>query len=154
MSSINHLTRWIIGAVTGVAVVVVLAVALWPQSAEDRAYDDGQRLGQALTDLRTADTYAEVDAGLTDVRHAASKAHDHVGDALDEQLTKQQNAFFAAVDGYAGATTTDDAWEQDVYDAELDDALNAFDDQADDFRSSSDDVARAFGDGLQSGLQS
>jgi hypothetical protein len=149
----TSLTRWIAAGAALCAVVAGLAIALWPASAADTAYDDGQRLGQAVTELRAAETYDDVDDALTEVRHAAADARDHAGDELDRQITDQGDALSHALNGFAGAVSTDSAWDQELYEAELDTALDDLSAQADEFRTGAPEVSQAFYDGLQDGLE-
>ena len=51
-----------------------------------------------------------------------------------------------------GVNTADDAWEQDVYESELDDAIADLESQASDFRAEGPEVVDAFWAGVQSGL--
>jgi hypothetical protein len=146
--------RWLLAGAATCAVVAALTLALWPASAADTAYDDGQRLGQAVSDLRNADTYDEVDNGLTDVRNAAADARDHAGDELDSQITAQGDALSRALNGFTGAATSGDDWDQELYESELDVAVDDLAAQADDFRTNAPEVTRSFYEGLQAGLES
>jgi hypothetical protein len=152
MSGIRSLTRWIVGGAVVLAAAVALAVALWPASAADTAYDDGQRLGQAVSDLRNADTSSEVDSAMTDVRDAAADARDHATGELDAQITAQGDSLSEAVNGFAGTVTSDSEWDQDAYQWELDTAIDDLESQADDFRTNAPEVTQAFYNGLQDGL--
>jgi hypothetical protein len=146
--------RWIFGGAAVAAIIAAVTIAVWPSSASDRAYDNGQNVGQAVSDVRNAETYDELDNALTDVRHSVRDARDDLGDEIDDQITRQQDAFFSAINGFVGANTTGDAWEQDLYDAEYSDAIDAFDQQAEEFRSNGDDVVKAFWNGVEDGLRS
>jgi hypothetical protein len=141
-------------AATAVAILagVALAVALWPESAADRAYDDGHRLGAAVVQLQNADTPDEVDNALFDVRDAAGTAVDHADDELSAQIDRQSDALYRVAEGFVGENTTTDGWDQAVYDAELDQAVTDLESQASDFRDAAPDVTQAFYDGLQDGL--
>jgi hypothetical protein len=152
MSGVRNITRWIVGGALVLAAAAALAVALWPASAKDTAYDDGQRLGQAVTQLRDAETSYDVDDALTEVRNAADDARGHAGDELDAQITAQGDAISHALNGFAGAVTTDSGWDQDLYESELDSALTDLQSQADDFRTNAPEVTQAFYDGLEDGL--
>jgi hypothetical protein len=145
--------RWVAGGALACAVIAALVVALWPASAADTARDDGERLGQAVSELRTAETYDDVDNALTDVRGAVDQARDHASDELSAQITEQGDALSRALNGFAGATTATDEWDQELYEAELDTALDDLTSQADDFRGQGPEVTQAFYDGLQAGLE-
>jgi len=147
------LTRWIAAGVALCAVVAGLAIAFWPASAADTAYDDGQRLGNAVTELQTAETYDDVDNALTDVREAADDARDHASEELGDQITRQGDALSHALNGFAGAVSTDSERDQELYESELDVALDDLATQAEDFRTDAPEVTQAFYDGLQNGLK-
>ena len=76
---------------------------------------------------------------------------DHAGDRVDEQLSDTQDALARAADGFAGAHTTD-GWDADLYQAELDIAVDDLADQAQDIREDAPEVEQAFLDGFDSGL--
>jgi hypothetical protein len=143
---------WVLGGIALVAVLVAVAVAVWPASAADEARDDGERLGEAITGLYYADSTDEVDAALTEVRDATAIAVDHAGDRLDSQIEDQADALARAADGFAGAVTADDSFEQDVYQLELDGAVADLESQASDFRSEAPEVEQAFWEGVDEGL--
>jgi hypothetical protein len=145
------LLRWVGGGALVCAVIAALTIALWPASAADTAYDDGQQLGQAVSELRDAQSYDQVDTALADVRSAAADARDHASDELASQIDQQGDALSRSLDGFAGAVTTD-GWDQELYETELDYAVDDLATQADDFRSSAPEVSQAFYDGLQAGL--
>jgi hypothetical protein len=115
------------------AVLAALTVALWPASEADKARDDGEQFGQAVVQLYNADSEAEVDAALVELDQAVSDTREHAGDAVASQASAQQDALARAADGYAGAVTSDDAFEADLYEAELDVALDDLSSQASDF---------------------
>jgi chemotaxis regulatin CheY-phosphate phosphatase CheZ len=145
--------RWAAVAALLCALVAAVAVAAWPASAADTAYDDGKRVGVALADLRDAETYDDVDESLTEVRAAAADARDHAGDELSEQMTEQGDALSRALNGFDGAVSADSEWDQELYELELDVALTDLSDQAEEFRAEAPEVEQAFYDGLQEGLQ-
>jgi hypothetical protein len=144
----------VVGGVLACAAIAALVVALWPASATDTAYDDGQRLGQAVSELRTAQTYDDVDNALSDVGGALDDARGHASDELSAQITDQGDALSRALNGFAGSATATDDWDQALYESELDTALDDLTSQADGFRSQGSDVSQAFYDGLQAGLGS
>jgi hypothetical protein len=143
---------WVLGGLATCAVLVAVALAVWPASAADEARDDGERVGAAVTDLYYADTGDEVDAALTDLRDASATAVDHAGDRVDSQIEDQADALTRAADGFVGTVSAEDAFEQDVYQAELDTAVSDLDSQASDFRSEGPEVEQAFWEGVDAGL--
>jgi len=56
--------------------------------------------------------------------------------------------------GFVGSHTTDDAFEYDLYQAELDIALDDLASNADDFQSTGPEVQQAFWDGYDQGHSS
>jgi hypothetical protein len=148
----RSLVRWI---PAGTAIVVALAVAtiaVWPASEADKARADGKELGQAVAQLQDAQSQADVDAALADVRDAAASTRDHAGDAVADQVADQQDALDRAVDGFVGTRTSGDAFEVDLHQAELNTAVDDLNDQAEDFRATGPEVQQAFWDGYQDGL--
>jgi hypothetical protein len=77
---------------------------------------------------------------------------EHAGDEVAEQAEEQADALARAVDGYAGAVTSEDAFESDLYEAELEVALDDLSTQASDFREQGPEVHSAFWDGFEEGL--
>jgi hypothetical protein len=152
MFEARKLTRWLLVGVLAAAMLAAAAVAVWPASAADTAYDDGVRVGQAVDDLRNADTYTDVDNALTDVRHATRDARDHAGDELDQQITDEQSAFFDALNGAAGSVQSTDDWDQSLYEDQLDSAIDDLSSNADEFRTNGPDVVQSFWNGVQDGL--
>jgi hypothetical protein len=144
--------RWIAGGGATAAALAALAIAVWPASEADKARDDGERFGAAVAQLQAADTTAEVDAALVEVRDAASDTRDHGYDAVSSQVADQADARDRAADGYVGSITSDDAFEADLYEAELDGALDDLEDNADDFRTTGPEVQQAFWDGYETGV--
>jgi hypothetical protein len=139
----------------GTAVAALLAagtVALWPASEADKAREDGEQLGQAVAQLYDADSSAEVEAALTEVNDAVADAREHAGDEVGEQAAEQEDALARAVDGFVGATTTDDAFEAELYEAELDYAVDDLTSQASDFRAQGPEVNEAYWEGFEEGL--
>lgn len=82
---------------------------------------------------------------MPDVHAAASDIRDHAGDAVADQVADQQDALDRAADGFVGTNTSDDEWDADLYQAELDTAVDDLNNQADDFRTAGPDVQQAFG---------
>jgi ABC-type sugar transport system substrate-binding protein len=134
------------------AALAAVAIAVWPASEADKARDDGEQVGEAVGQLYYADTEAEVDAALADLDEAVTDTRDHAGDEVAEQVAEQRDALARAVDGYVGAVTSEDAFESDLYEAELDVALDDLSTQADDFRTQGPEVEQAFWEGVEDGL--
>lgn len=151
-SGLSSLLRWVSGGLVTAAVLAAFAVALWPASEADKARDDGEQFGQAVNHLYYADNEAEVDAALAEVDQAVADTREHAGDEVAEQAAQQQDALARAADGYVGAVTSDDAFESDVYEAELDVALDDLTSQASDFRAQGPEVHQAFWEGVDAGL--
>jgi hypothetical protein len=134
------------------AALAALTVALWPASEADKARDDGERMGEAVGQLYAADTTAEVDAALAEVHSAAVDARDHAGDSVANQVADQEDALSRAADGFVGTHTSDDSFEADLYQAELDTAVDDLTTQASDFRAEGPEVQQAYGEGVEDGL--
>jgi hypothetical protein len=148
----DSLAGWLVGGVVVVALAVAFAVAVWPASEADKARDDGERLGTAVAALYDASTPEQVDQALVDVRAAASDTREHAGDAVADQVSAQEDALERAADGFVGVHTSDDAWDVDLYQAELNTAVDDLVNNADDFAAQGSDVAQAFADGFDEGL--
>jgi ABC-type sugar transport system substrate-binding protein len=134
------------------AALAAVAIAVWPASEADKARDDGEQVGEAVAQLYYADTEAEVDAALADLDEAVTDTRDHAGDEVAELVAELRDALARAVDGYVGAVTSEDAFESDLYEAELDVALDDLSTQADDFRTQGPEVEQAFWEGVEDGL--
>lgn len=143
---------WIAGGIAVIAAVALLAVALWPASEADKAYDDGHDVGTAVNHLYYADSSDEVDEALVELEDAVVDTREHAGDAVYEQASDQEDALSRAADGFAGVHTSTDSWEVDVYQAELNDALADLDDNAEDFQENAPEVEQAFWDGYEDGV--
>jgi hypothetical protein len=127
-------------------------LALWPASETDKARDDGRQVGAAVAQLQSATSGEEVDAALVELRDAAADTRDHAGDAVSSQVDDQVGALDRAVDGFTGERTTGDSFEADLYQAELDTAVDDLTSQADDFRTTGPEVQQAFWEGYQDGF--
>ena len=148
----SAMSRWVAGGLLAVSALTAVVIALvWPSEA-DKARADGERYGEAVAQLAAADTPAEVDAALVDVRDAAADTREHAGDAVAGQVADQQDALDRAVDGFVGERTSDDTFEADLHGAELDTAVDDLASQADDFRNQGSEVEQAFWDGYQDGV--
>jgi hypothetical protein len=152
-SSRSLLAKLVAG--TGVAAVLAAAtIAVWPASEAEKAYDDGQAFGAAVAQLQAADTYEEVDDALVELNLAAQDTADHAGDAVYDQVVAQEDALSRAADGFVGSHTADDSFEADLYEAELDVAVDDLTDNAEDFRTTGPEVQQSFWDGYDDGLNS
>ena len=151
MSTRPRLLQWIGGGTLAAVVATSLTIALWPASEADKARDDGEQVGQAVSALYDAQSAEEVDAALADLDVAVTDTANHAGDRVNEQLSDTEDALARAADGFAGAHTTD-GWDADLYEAELDIALDDLATQAQDIRDDAPEVEQAFLDGFDSGL--
>jgi hypothetical protein len=142
----------IAGGVLAASVLCVLAIALWPASEADKARDDGERVGEAVTQLYNADSSTEVDAALAELDAAVSDTRAHAGDEVADQVADQQDALARAAEGFVGYYSTGDDWDQALYEAELEVALDDLYYNADDFREQGPEVNEAFWEGVDQGL--
>ena len=152
MSVLTIAPARVLAAAVALAAIVAVTIAVWPASAADKARADGKHLGQAVGDLYHAQSQADVDAAFEDMRSALSDTREHAGGELSEQLDEQADALNRAADGFVGAHTSDDGWDQDLYQSELDYAVDDLVNNADDFRNQRSDVNQAYVEGFQSGL--
>ena len=143
---------WFTGSIVTIAVIALVAIAVWPASEADKARADGEHLGQAVSDLYYADSSSEAEAALGDINAAVIDTRDHAGDAVANQAADQEDALVRAVDGAVGAATTGDSFEAELYQAELDIAVDDLNRQADDFRTNAPEVEQAFWEGFDQGL--
>ena len=142
----------IAGGVLAAVILCAAAIAFWPASEADEARDDGEQVGQAITHLYEADGSAEVDAALAELDAAVTDTRAHAGDEVAEQVSDQAEALDHAVNGFAGYHTTDSDWDQPLYEAELEIALDDLYYQAEDFREQGPEVNEAFWEGVDEGL--
>jgi hypothetical protein len=142
------------GTLLAVLVAGVVAIAVWPASETDKARDNGEQVGQAVIHLYNAESSSDVDAALNELDAAVRDTRADVSNEFADQVDAQTDALNRAADGFAGSRTTDDAWEADLYQAELDTALDDLADNASDFRAQGPEVHQAFWDGFQSGVNS
>ena len=140
------------GVLALAAVLVAVAIAVWPTSEADKARDDGDRLGEAVGQLYNAQSTADVDAALTEIHAAAADTREHAGDRVADQVADQEDGLARAADGFVGVDTSSDAFEVDPYQAELDIAVNDLTAQASAFRADGPEVEQAFWDGFQGGF--
>ena len=146
-----RLLQWIGGGTLAAVVATSLTIAIWPASEADKARTDGEQVGQAVSTLYDAQSAEEVDAALADLDVAVTDTANHAGDRVNEQLSDTQDALARAADGFAGAHTTD-GWDADLYQAELDVAVDDLQSQAQNTREDAPEVEQAFLDGFDSGL--
>jgi hypothetical protein len=144
-------TRFLAGLLA-LAVVAAGTWALWPASEADKARDDGEAVGQAVSHLYYAESTEEVDSALDELNTAVADTLDHRGDAVGEQVSAQTDALSRAADGFVGSLTSDNDFDQELYESELDYAVDDLANQADDFRTNAPEVEQAFWEGVDSGL--
>jgi hypothetical protein len=144
----------ILGGTTLAAVLAATAIAVWPASETEKARSDGEAFGESVAALHAAGTPSEVNAALADVHRTAADAVDHAGDAVADQIADQEDALSRAADGFTGMYEADDEFEQDLYEAELDTAVDDLASNAEDFRSEGPEVQQAFWEGYDEGYAS
>jgi hypothetical protein len=144
-------TRFV-AALLALAVVAAGTWALWPASEADKAHDDGQAVGQAVNHLYYAESTEEVNDALDELDSAVSDTVDHRGDAVGEQVSDQADALERAADGFVGSLTSDNDFDQELYEAELDYALDDLSSQAGNVRANAPEVEQSFWEGVDSGL--
>jgi hypothetical protein len=147
----RSVVAWIVGGAALIATLVVIAIAVWPASEADKAREDGKHVGEAVSALYNAGTTDEVDAALSDLRAAVTDTRDHATDNVVDQINDQADALYRAADGFVGSHTSDDSFEADLYQVELEYALDDLDQQAEDFQNEGPEVQQAFWDGYQDG---
>ena len=148
----KSLFAWIGGGTLAATALAVVAIAVWPASEADKARDDGERVGAAVNQLYYADSSTEVDAALTELDAAVADTREHAGSNVSDQVSDQADALARAADGVVGQVTADDEFEADLYQAELDIAVDDLTRQADDFRTEGPEVQQAFWEGYETGF--
>jgi hypothetical protein len=143
---------WLAGGAIVIAIMVAVAIALWPQSETDKARADGKAYGAAVAELSAAQSGEDVRTALEDIHGALADTREDAGDAVADQVAAQDDALTRAVDGFVGGATADDEFSRDVYEAELDVALDDLSQQADEFRTTGPKVQQAFWDGYSQGV--
>jgi hypothetical protein len=151
-SKLASWVSWLAGGGAAAVALTALAIAVWPASEADKARDDGERVGAAVAQVQSATTTEEVDDALVELQDAVHDTRAHGYDAVDSQVSDQADALYRAADGYVGTVSSDDDFEEAVYDAELDDALADLENNAEDFRTTGPEVQQAFWDGYETGL--
>jgi hypothetical protein len=154
VGSTTSLLAKLAGGTSLAAILAAVTIAVWPASEAEKAYDDGERFGTAVAQLQSADTTDEVDAALTEMSAAVSDTREHSSDAVADQVDDQADALSRAADGFVGEHTADDSFEADLYQAELDVAVDDLTDNAEDFRTTGPEVQQSFWDGYEDGLNS
>jgi hypothetical protein len=149
----RRLLYWAGGGAGVVAVLVAGAIALWPASTVDKAHDDGVYFGESVALLYNATSSDEADQALANMHDAALDTRQDVGDDVANHIADQQDALVRAADGFAGTYTADDAWSVDLYQAELNNAVDDLTGQAEQFRTTGSEAAQAFYEGVQEGLR-
>jgi hypothetical protein len=147
----SKMLRWVGGGGATASLLAVIAIAAWPASEADKARDDGEQPGAAVAQLYNAQSTEEVDAALTEVQAAASDTRDHAGDQVAERVGDAQDALSRAADGFVGTHTSTDAFEVDLYQAELNEAVDDLEHQANDVADDAPEVRAAFWDGYETG---
>ena len=146
------LIRWIGGGALPAAILTAVVIAVWPASAAEKAHADGEQVGQAIGSLYYADSQEEVDAALADLDQAVADTREHAGDELADHVATQQDALDRAANGFVGSHTSEDAFEVDLYQAELNTAVDDLVDEANDFRAQGPEVHQSFWEGVGEGL--
>ncbi len=146
------LLGWITGGTTVAAFLALGAIALWSPSETDAARSDGEAFGAAVVQLQSATTASEVDAALVDLRDAVADTGEHASDEVSEQVQQQADALERAADGFVGERSADNEFDQDLYQLELETAVDDLTSQADDFRAQGPAVRDAFWEGYQGAM--
>jgi hypothetical protein len=149
----RRLLLWAGGGAGVAAALVAGAIALWPASTVDQARADGVYFGESVSLLYNASSADEADDALANMRQAALDTRDHVSDDVANHVADQQDALARAADGFVGTRTVDDAWSVDLYQAELNTAVEDLADEAEQFRTTGPEAAQAFYEGVQEGLR-
>jgi hypothetical protein len=154
MSHVANKSRfgWLAGGLSAATVVTAVTLALWPASAADTARADGKQVGHAVSDLYYAQSTDEVNAAMEDLDNAVADSRDHASNEINGQVNKQVDALDRAADGFVGSLTSDDEFEADLYQTELDYAVDDLASQADDFQTNAPEVTQAFWNGVNDGL--
>jgi hypothetical protein len=138
--------------ILALAVVALATVALWPASEAEKARDDGEQLGQAVNQLYYAESTAEVEDALGEVDEAVADSADHGSDALGEHVSDQEDALVRAADGFVGTLTAESDFDSELYQVELDYAVEDLTSQAEEFRSEAPEVEQAYWEGFEDGF--
>ena len=138
--------------VLALAAVALAALALWPASEAEKARDDGEQLGQAVNQLYYAESTAEVEDALAEVDDAVAESRDHGSDALGEHVSDQEDALARAADGFVGSLTAESDFDSELYQVELDYAVEDLTSQAEEFRSEAPEVEQSYWEGFEEGF--
>jgi hypothetical protein len=147
-----RLARSIAGGSSLAAIAVAVTIAVWPASETEKARTDGESFGAAVAQLQSAQSAEDVDAALADMQDAVADTREHAGDEVADQVAAQEDALSRAADGFVGTHTSEDAFEVDLYQAELNTAVDDLGDNAEHFRTQGPEVRQAFWEGYQDGL--
>lgn len=146
-------------SVTRLFAVVLAAVAvgaatfaLWPVTEADKAREDGEQLGEAVSQLYYAESTTEVDAALDEVHAAVSDSREHAGDAVAEQAAEQEDALARAADGFVGSVTADNEFDAELYQVELEYAVDDLTDNASELQTEAPEVHEAYWEGVEAGF--
>jgi hypothetical protein len=142
----------ILGGAAIASVLAAVTIAVWPASEADKAREDGKQLGQAVSNLYYADSETEVDAARAGIEQAVVDSGDHAGDALASQVAAQEDALARAADGFIGSHTADNSFDADLYQAELEYAVDDLTSQASDFRAEAPETHQAYWEGFEEGF--
>jgi hypothetical protein len=148
----SSLVRKLLGGTSIAALIAAATIALWPASEADKARDDGEKFGAAVAQLQAADSTEEVDDALVELNAAVTDTREHAGDAVADQVDSQADALNRAADGFVGMHQSDDEFEADLYEYELDVAVDDLATNAEDFRTTGPEVQQAFWGGYEDGL--
>jgi hypothetical protein len=143
----------VLGGAAIVSVLAAVMIAVWPASEADKARTDGEQLGDAVSGLYYAESETEVDAALAEMDRAVVDSGDHLGDATASQVAAQEDALARAADGFVGSRTADNSFDADLYQAELDYAVDDLTSQASEFRAEAPEVHQAYWEGFEDGFQ-
>jgi hypothetical protein len=83
--------------------VAILTIVFWPASDSDKAREDGEQLGTAVSSLYAADTTGEVDAALEDELDVAL---DDLADGAEDTREDAPDVEQAFWDGFDSTFTT------------------------------------------------
>jgi hypothetical protein len=143
---------WLLGGAAVAAAIAAATIALWPASETEKARNDGEQLGQAVSALYSAQSPEDADAALGDVHDALRDTREDAVDFVSGQVNDQTDALDRAVDGFVGVHTSDDSWDVDLYQSELNTAVDDLSSNAEQFSSQGPEVRQAFWEGYQNGL--
>jgi hypothetical protein len=118
-------------------------------SPEDKAYDDGKAMGEAVKKLYNADDVSQAESALKDVQSAAGEIRDETRDHIEKQAQVQADTLRDGVANFqkgvaqSGASTALTSLQGTIQD------LRA---QASSFEDQNDSIANAFWRGYNDGF--